>query len=67
MLDGQILTREELAEEVARLTGVAHLSEKMLHGFWALLKPAARRGDLCVARSVGEHLGFVRPDQWLGR
>ena len=65
-LDGRMLTREELAEAVAELTGVGHLADKLRDGFGALLKPAAARGDLCFAPSVGPHVRFVRPDQWLG-
>lgn len=65
-LDGQVLTREELAGAVARLTGSAHLRDKLLDGYGTLLKPAAFRGDLCFAPSVGTTVRFARPDQWLG-
>jgi hypothetical protein len=64
-LDGQILTREELATAVARLTGSAHLADKLRDGFGSLLKPAASRGDLCFAPSAGQNVRFTRPDQWL--
>ena len=40
-LDGKQLTREELAAEVERITGIAALSDKLKGGFGDLLKPAA--------------------------
>jgi hypothetical protein len=65
-LDGRCLTREELADEVARLTGQPALSEKLRSGWGDLLKPAANRGSLCFGPSRGQAVTFVRPDQWLG-
>jgi hypothetical protein len=65
-LDGRELTREELAGEVARVTGLTGLDEKLKGGFGDLLKPAAFRGDLCFAPSDGQRVRFARPDQWLG-
>ena len=64
-LDGHPLTREELADAVARLAGVDHLAEKLRGGFGDLLKPAAFRGDLCFAPSLGQQVRFTRPDRWL--
>jgi hypothetical protein len=65
-LDGRMLTREELAEEVARLTGSAKLGEKLRESWGALLKPAAALGLLCFAPSQGQQVRFTRPDRWLG-
>jgi uncharacterized protein YcaQ len=65
-LDGRQLTREELAGEVARVTGIGALDGKLRGGFGDLLKPAAFRGDLCFAPSDGRNVRFARPDQWLG-
>ncbi|HEX5782322.1 MAG TPA: winged helix DNA-binding domain-containing protein, partial [Solirubrobacteraceae bacterium] len=65
-LDGKQLTREELAAEVERITGIAALSDRLKGGFGDLLKPAAFRGDLCFAPSDGQRVRFARPDQWLG-
>jgi Winged helix DNA-binding domain len=65
-LDGRTLSREELAGEVARLTGIAGLGDKLKSGFGELLKPAAFRGNLCFAPSDGQRVRFARPDQWLG-
>jgi hypothetical protein len=65
-LDGRRLTREELAREVARLTGIAGIEDRLRGGFGDLLKPAAFRGDLCFAPGDGRSVRFTRPDQWLG-
>lgn len=65
VLDGRTLSREELAVEVAALTGSAKLGEKVRDGFGAALKPAAFRGYLCFAPSRGQNVTFTRPDRWL--
>jgi hypothetical protein len=64
-LDGRILTREELAVEVARLTGSPKLGEKLRESWGAMLKPAAALGRLCFAPSRGQQVRFTRPDRWL--
>ena len=64
-LDGQQLTRDALAVEVARNTGLPHLGEKLRASWGMLLKPAAFRGLLCFAPSVGQNVRFTRPDSWL--
>ncbi len=64
-LDGRMLTREELAQEVGRIMGSEELGGKLRDGFGALLKPSALRGDLLFAPSVGRNVRFARPDQWL--
>jgi hypothetical protein len=66
-LDGRMLTREELAQEVGRLMGSEELGGKLRDGFGALLKPSAFKGDLLFAPSVGRNVRFARPDQWLPR
>ena len=66
-LDGRMLTREELAQEVGRIVGSEELGNKLRHSWGALLKPAAFRGDLLFAPSVGQNVRFTRPDQWLPR
>jgi len=65
-LEGQLLTREALASEVARITGIAGLDGKLRGGFGDLLKPAAFAGDLCFAPSEGRNVRFARPRDWLG-
>jgi hypothetical protein len=59
-------TREELADKLAELAG-PEIRELVLSGWGALLKPSARRGDLCFGPNRGRNVTFVRPDRWLGR
>ena len=65
-LDGRLLTREELAEEVARLTGSPATAARLRESWGSLLKPAAFRGRLCFAPNAGQNVRFTRPDSWLG-
>jgi len=65
-LDGRLLTREELAAEVGRLTGSEELGDKLRESWGALLKPAAALGLLCFAPNQGQQVRFTRPDTWLG-
>jgi len=65
-LDGRVLSRDELAEEVARLTGDPALGEKVRGSWGAFLKPAAFRGHLCFGPSQGQLVAFTHPDGWLG-
>jgi hypothetical protein len=58
-------TREQLADKVAELAG-PKLRERVLEGWGSLLKPSARRGDLCFGPNRGRNVTFVRPDRWLG-
>src|SRR5712691_2477387 len=67
-LDGQILTRERLAEEVVRRLGMrSSVRKHMLSGWGNLLHPAAEEGYLCFGPSKGSKVTFVQPDQWIGR
>lgn len=59
------LTREELAEELGRHAG-AEVRELLLSGWGALLKPSARRADLCFGPNRGRNVTFVHPKRWLG-
>jgi Winged helix DNA-binding domain len=65
-LDGHMLTREELAVEVGRLTGSEALGDKLRESWGAMLKPAAALGRLCFAPNQGQQVRFTRPDTWLG-
>jgi hypothetical protein len=66
-LDGQGLTREQLADAVAAEGGLPpNVREVLLSGWGSLLKPAAYHGYLCFGPSQGQAVTFVRPDQWLG-
>ncbi len=67
-LDGKILTRERLAEEVVEHLGMsASVRKHMLSGWGNLLNPAAEQGYLCFGPSEGSKVTFVRPDQWVGK
>jgi len=67
-LDGKILTRERLAEEVVERLGMsASVRKHMLSGWGNLLQPAAEQGYLCFGPNEGSKVTFVRPDQWIGR
>jgi hypothetical protein len=65
-LDGDPLTREELAAAVARTSKSPELGEMLRESWGALLKPAAVRGVLCFAPSAGQKVRFTRPDAWIG-
>jgi uncharacterized protein YcaQ len=66
VLDGRLMTREELVGEVARLTGSAAFGAKLAASSWGtLLKPAAFTGRLCFGPSLGQRVRFTRPDTWL--
>ena len=60
-LDGEPLTREELAARVAELVGDETLAAKLGGGFGDLLKPAAFTGELCFAPSDGRLVRFTAP------
>jgi hypothetical protein len=65
-LDSRPRTREWLADRLAELAG-SDVREHVLSGWGALLKPSARRGDLCFGPNRGRNVTFVRPDRWLRR
>jgi Winged helix DNA-binding domain len=64
-LENRCLTREELADEVARLTRNAALGAKLRESWGAVLKPASFRGQLCFGPNSGRNVTFTRPDTWL--
>jgi hypothetical protein len=65
-LDGRVITREELAREVGRLTGSTAFGAKLAESSWGtMLRPAAFSGRLCFGPSVGQRVRFTRPDTWL--
>jgi hypothetical protein len=63
-LDGRPRTREWLADKLAELAG-PEVRDRVVSGWGALLKPSARRGDLCFGPNQGRNVTFVRPDRWL--
>lgn len=65
-LAGEPLTRDELADRIAAITGHAHLGEQLRSGWAAVLKPAANRGLLCQGPPRGTNVTFTDPARWLG-
>ncbi len=62
----RLLTREELASELGRLTGLPAFGAKLAESSWGtVLKPAAFAGRLCFGPSLGQRVRFTRPDTWL--
>jgi len=66
VLSATPITREQMADAVAARTGNPNLRDVLLSGWGALLKPSARRGDICFGPSQGQNVTFVRPEAWLG-
>jgi hypothetical protein len=70
LLDGHVLTREELAGAVAATPGLEHVGEALRSGWGTLLKPLAFQGDLCFGPSQGNRVTFMRPESasthWAG-
>ncbi len=64
-LGSEGLTRDELAEAVGRVSGVAALEEKMRDSWGAYLKPASFRGSICFGPNRGRNVTFVSPQDWL--
>jgi hypothetical protein len=64
-LHGRVLTRAELADEVARITGSAALAERLRESWGAYLKPASFRGQLCFAPPAGQTVRFTHPATWI--
>jgi hypothetical protein len=65
VLDGEPKTREELAAEVARVTGSAAMGERVRGSWGPFLKPASFRGRLCFGPGDGQLVRFTQPASWL--
>jgi hypothetical protein len=67
VLGQEPMTRQQLAEAIARETGVARLRDLIVTSSWGSpLKPSALRGDLCFGPNQGRAVTFVNPGAWLG-
>ncbi len=64
-LDGQCLTRDDLAVEVSKRVG-RWARDRLRSGWGELLGPAASAGILCFGPPQGSKVTFVRADQWIG-
>ncbi len=65
VLDGEVLSRDELVAAVGEVLGRSELDAELRSGWGAVLKPVAWQGGLCHATSDGSRVRFARPDQWL--
>jgi hypothetical protein len=64
-LDGRLFTREELGEEIERVTRSKGVKEKVQGSWGPFLKPASFRGKLCFGPSEGQRVRFTSPESWL--
>lgn len=67
VLGSEPMTREQLANAVARHIGAPELDKLLVSSSWgSLWKPSAFRGDLCFGPNQGRNVTFVNPRQWTG-
>ena len=64
-LDGQVLTREQLADAAALSSGNPAIGDRLRESWGAHLKPASFQGKLLFGPNDGQKISFTRPDQWL--
>lgn len=64
-LQGRVLTREELALEVERITGAPSFGEWVRFSWGSYLKVASFRGLICFAPSEGGRVRFTAPATWV--
>ncbi len=62
---GRELTREELADEVARRRRSRKFGDALRESWGGVLKPASYQGVLCFAPSDGQRVRFTNPRSWL--
>ncbi|MGH2479680.1 MAG: winged helix DNA-binding domain-containing protein, partial [Ktedonobacteraceae bacterium] len=61
------MTRQQLADAVAKQTGIAQVRDFIASGNWGSpLKPSAYRGELCFGPGQGQNVTFVNPKTWVG-
>ena len=65
VLPGRMLTRDELATEIAAALGAPELAEKIRSGWGVMLKPAAAGGLLCFGPDRERNVTFTDPHSWL--
>ena len=64
-LDGECLTRVELADRVYERMHDDAIDARLRSGWGELLKIVAAHGRLCFGPLRGRNVTFVRPDQWV--
>jgi hypothetical protein len=65
VLEGRVLTREELTAEVVERVRSKAVAEGLRSGWGMLLKPAAYAGLLIQGPPRGRNVTYTRPDTWL--
>jgi winged helix DNA-binding protein len=65
VLDGVVLTREELSAEIIRRTRDDSLAEHLTSGWGALFKPVAWQGYLINGPADGNRVTFTSPETWV--
>jgi hypothetical protein len=65
VLPGRVLTREELAADIAETLDAPGLAEKIQSGWGVMLKPAAAGGLLCFGPDRDRNVTFTDPRSWL--
>ena len=63
ILDGRVLTREEVNAQIVTASGYEHLGSELKSGWGTLFKPLAWQGDICFGPSRGTRVTFARPEQ----
>ena len=67
VLEQEPMTRQQLADAVAKHTGVARVRDLILSSSWGSpLKPSAYRGELCFGPGQGKTVTFMNPRTWIG-
>lgn len=66
-LNDRVLTREELALAVERITGEKSFGDYVRFSWGSYLKPASFRGRLCFAPNDQGRVRFTTPATWLSR
>ena len=63
ILDGRVLTREEVNAQIITTPGYEHLADELKSGWGTLFKPLAWQGDICFGPNRGTRVTFARPEQ----
>jgi len=70
VLDGKVLTREQLVAEVTARRGLADVGEALRSSWGTVFKPLAWQGDLCFGPGQGNRATFMLPEaaspRWAG-
>ncbi|UNO40652.1 crosslink repair DNA glycosylase YcaQ family protein [Streptomyces sp. MST-110588] len=65
ILDGRVLTRQELTDAVLARDGLDGLGEQLASGWSTVLKPLAWTGRLCQGPAQGQKVTFAAPRSWV--